>query len=178
MMRIRLTMLAASLVGVLALAGAANAVITGTYQLTVVTTMTAPNCTWAGQGGFTQNGTNLSGTAFLQLDMNNNPDPFCVAAFPTLSGPLSGTLIGNAITLTGTLGPFTAHFVGTTGDHGLTGTGTWTASVGRLRVRGNFEADRVFAPAPALGGPALGLLVLTLFGIGASCMRRPAPRGC
>jgi hypothetical protein len=173
MMRSRLTALVISLGAALAFSGAAFALATGSYNLTLETTMTAPNCRWVGGGSFVQNGTSLSGDAFLTLDETTVTDPLCVAAFPTLSGSLTGTLIGTAIDLTGSLGPFTAHFIGTTIDQGLTATGTWTATVGRLRVRGVFAADRDFSPAPALSSFGLSLLSLVLFGVGAWFMRRP-----
>lgn len=173
MVRSRLVAAAITLVVVMALAGGAGAAIIGTYKLTVTTTLTPPNCTWVGEASMMQNGINLTGTALLDLDLNANPDPLCVTFFPTLSGPLTGTLIGNAIDLVGTLPPYTAHFIGTTTDQGLSASGTWTSTVGSLRARGIFQADRVQATAPTLGAPVMGLLVMVLLSLGAWSMLRP-----
>lgn len=170
-MRTRLAVFVMSLVGVVALSGPARALLNGSYAVTVETKMTPPNCKWVGQAGLMQNGTNVTGSAVLQLDQGSNPDPFCVMFFPTLSGPLSGTVIGNVVDLTGTLGPFSATFVGTTDTQGQAASGTWTASgVPGLRVRGVWDAHRV-NPVPLLSGAVLAALVLVLFAIGAWRMR-------
>jgi len=171
MMSTRVAVCAMSLLGVLALSGPASALLNGTYAVSVETTMTPPNCKWVGLAGLTQTGTSVTGSADLKLDQASNPDPFCVTFFPTLSGPLSGTVIGNAVDLTGSLPPFSAHFIGTTDNQGQLASGTWTASgVPGLRVRGVWDAHRV-DPAPLLSGSVLAVLVLVLFAVGARRMR-------
>ncbi len=178
MMRIRFAGVVFSLVGVMAVSGVASANLNGTYNLAVETTMTPPNCRWVGHVSMTQDGVNLSGETVLGLDLSANPDPFCVAIFPALSGTLTGTLIGTAIDLTGTLPPYSAQFVGTTNDRGLTATGTWTGNVNTWRARGVFAASRVPTAAPVLGGPGLVIFVLGLLAAGIVSLWGTRHRAC
>ena len=174
-MRAKLTTLAVALWCMVAASGSAFALINGEYKVTVQTTLTPPNCKWIGSAMMEQNGTNLTGRAGLHLDMTSNPDPVCVSAFQVLQGNVTGTVMGTTVDFHGKLGPYTAHFIGTTSHDGLSSAaGTWTATVGSLNAHGVFDAELVLSATPVFDAKGMAMLVLVLFAVAAWSMRRIA----
>ncbi len=173
MARVRFMALLAVAVGVLTIVGSARADVGNIYSITVETTLTPPNCKWVGKGQVTLGANSFGGAGSLQLDLADNPDPFCVANLQTLSGLVQGTITGNAIAGVSSFGPFVFTFTGTTPDGGFSGSGTWQGTVGPLNAHGIWSAQRVVTPAPALGQAGLAALVVMLFGVAAWVLRRP-----
>jgi len=133
--------------------------VNGVYQVTVIqSSATDPpdNCKYTGVATLNQNGTTLTGMANLTLVSG-------VCAPATLAGAVTGTVIGNAITL-GIFGGF--DFIGTVSNNGAVLSGTW--DTGDPDAVGTWLAT-LGAPAPTLSFWGLAGLAILL---GSAGLRR------
>ena len=139
---------------------ASGANLTGTWDVAV--DLPAEGCRWAGEMSLLQTGTAFTGSAALTRVAG-------VACPPTLSGMLSGTVSGSAISFGLASGEFgNASFAGMVSPDDQSATGTWFADP----LNGTWTAQKRMHPAPALSGLGIVALFGLLTAAGVLCVRR------